>query len=289
MSATTTMERPETSIEMPRISSVLVFLDGRGGTRNGVHLAADAARRQHASLHAVYLDARPPGFSHDQARDVEIADRRAREAENVARAAAANFGVPFEWDIDAGDPVRIARTVIDRARTADLIVVDRENLSESGGDWAVELFAQLPLLSGRPTLFVPARHRANTFGENVLVAWNASRESARAVQDALPLLESARHVMVLGVETSKDPHSGEPIGEPRLAAYLSRHGIRVRLCRSYVVGADVGEIIAARARELGSDLLVMGSCGHGRLGHVVLGRATRHLLENMTVPVLMSH
>jgi nucleotide-binding universal stress UspA family protein len=289
MSATTTMERPETSMEMPGISSVIVFLDRRGGTRNGVHLAADAARRQHASLHAVYLDARPPGLSHDQARDIEIAAGRAREAENVARAAAGKFDVPFEWDIDAGDTARMTRKVIDRARTSDLIVVDWGTLSESGGDWAMELFAQLPLLSGRPTLFVPARHRANTFGENALVAWNASRESARAVHDALPLLESARDVTVLGVETARDQQSAEPGGEPHLAAYLSRHGIRVRLCTSYVVGPDTGETIASRARELDSDLLVMGARGHGRLGRVVLGRATRYLLENMPVPVLMSH
>ncbi len=112
MSITATMEQPETSTEMPGLSTVLVFLDGQGRARNGVHLAADAARRQRASLHAVYLDARSPGHSNDQARGDEIAGRRAREAENAARAAAGNFGVPFEWDIDAGDPARITRTVI---------------------------------------------------------------------------------------------------------------------------------------------------------------------------------
>ncbi len=276
-------------MEMPGISSVIVFLDRRGGTRNGVHLAADAARRQHASLHAVYLDARPPGLSHDQARDIEIAAGRAREAENVARAAAGKFDVPFEWDIDAGDTARMTRKVIDRARTSDLIVVDWGTLSESGGDWAMELFAQLPLLSGRPTLFVPARHRANTFGENALVAWNASRESSRAVNDALPILELAKDVTVLNVEAGCDRRPAEPGAAPRLASYLSRHGVRVRLCKSYVAGAGVGETIASRARESDADLLVMGAHGYGGPGHVVLGSATRYLLDHVPVPVLMSH
>ncbi len=289
MTATTTNELPVKLIEMSGIASVLVFLDGDGGKRTGVRLAADAARRQQASLHAVYLETRPPGLAADQRPDDGVARGPAGEAEKVARTAAKKSGVPLEWEIVAGERARITRAVIDRAQTADLIVVDWGTLLESGGNWAVELFAQLPLLSGRPTLFVPERHRAESFGECALVAWNASRESARAVNDALPFLELARDVMVLGVETEKDQQLAEPGGEPRLAAYLSRHGIRVRLCKSYVVGADAGETIALRARELDTDLLVMGARGHGRLGHVVLGPATRYLLENMPVPVLMSH
>ena len=289
MMRTETTEPAVKLIEMSDITSVLVCLDGDGGKRTGVRLAAAAAQRQGALLHAVYLETRPSGLTADQRHDNGIARKPAGEAEKAARKAAKKFGVPLEWEIVAGDRRCITQAIIDRAATSDLIVVDWGTLQGSSGNWAVELFAQLPLLSGRPTLFVPNRHRAESFGECALVAWNESRESSRAVNDALPFLESARDVMVLGVETTKDQHLPEPGGEPRLADYLSRHGIRVRLCKSYVAGADAGETIATRARELDTDLLVMGARGHGRLGRVVLGPATRYLLENMPVPVLMSH
>ena len=289
MRANRNSEQRADLIEMSEIASVLVFLDGEGGERIGIRLAADAARRQDATLHAVYLETRPVGLTADPRPDDDVAGAPAREAEQAARTAARRSGVPLEWETVAGDRALITQAIIDRAVTSDLIVVDWGTLHESGGKWAVELFAQLPLLSGRPTLFIPKGHRADSFGECALVAWNGSRESSRAVHDALPFLESARNVMVLGVETTKDHHVAEPGGEPRLAAYLSRHGIRVRLCRSYVAGADAGETIALRARELDTDLLVMGAHGHGRLGRVVLGSATRYLLENMPFPVLMSH
>jgi nucleotide-binding universal stress UspA family protein len=265
---------------------VLVLLDGDGRKRTGVGLAADAARRCHAALHAVYLETWPSG---DGQGDEAACHGPARTAEKVARDAAEENGVALEWEVVAGDRARITRVVIDCALTADLIVVDRGTPPPTGGRWAVELFAQLPLLSGRPILFVPESHRAASFGERIMVAWNGSRESARAVNDALPFLELARDVTVLNVETGNDRRPAGPGGEPRLASYLSHHGIPVRLCKSYVAGAGVGETIASRARESDTDLLVMGAHGYGRPGYVVLGSATRYLLDHMPVPVLMSH
>ncbi len=281
--------RPVTSTEMSGIASVLVLLDGDGGERSGVRLAADAARRQQSSLHAVYIETWPLGPPPDQRPNADDCRGPARQAEKVVRTAAKESDVPLEWEIVAGDRARITRTIIDRALTGDLIVVDRWTPLETGGNWVVELFAQLPLLSGRPTLFVPERHRAESLGERIMVAWNGSRESSRAVNDALPFLELARDVMVLNIETERDRHPTEPDSEPRLASYLSRHGIRVRLCKSYVAGAGVGETIASWARESETDLLVMGACGYGRPGYIALDPTTRYLLDHMPVPVLMSH
>jgi nucleotide-binding universal stress UspA family protein len=274
---------------MPGIASILVVLDGAGRKRPGLRLAADAARRQRAALHAVYLEIWPPGLTDDPRPDAGVADGPACQTAKAARAAAKKSGVALDWEIVAGDRARVTGAVIDRALTADLIVVDRGMPRPAAGGWTTDLFAQLPLLTGRPVLFVPERHRAKGFAEHVMVAWNGSRESARAVNDAMPILELADDVTVLNVETANDRHPAEPGGEPRLASYLSRHGIRVRLCKSYVTGAGAGETIASRARESEADLLVMGAHGYGREGHVVLGPATRYLLDHMPVPVLMSH
>lgn len=283
---TTTTDPPKAATEMTVITSVLVLLDGDGRKRTGVRLAADAARRQQAALHAIYPETWPPG---NWRGDEGTCHGPARDAEKVARDAAEENGVQLEWEVVTGDRASVTRATIDRALTADLIVVDRGTPLRSGANWAVELFAQLPLLSGRPTLFVPERHQAESFGERVMVAWNGSRESSRAVNDALPFLELARDVTVLNVEVEGETCLTESGGEPRLASYLSHHGIRVRLCKSYVAGTGAGETIASRARESDTDLLVMGAHGYGRPGHVVLGSATRYLLDHLPVPVLMSH
>jgi nucleotide-binding universal stress UspA family protein len=277
------------AVEMSESASVLFFLDGGGGEATAIRLAAEAARRLNAGLHAVFLETQPFALAPGSGGKEIVESYHARKAERAARKAARQLGVPLDWEVIAGDRRFITKAIVDRAVVSDLVVVDWGVLKESAGDWAVDLFAQIPLLAGRPTLFIPKRHRGEAFGRCPLVAWNESRESSRAVNDAMPFLESARDVMVLGVETGTGEHETRPGGEPRLAAYLSHHGIRVQLCKSYVSGADAGETIAQRAAELDTDLLVMGAHGHGRLGRVVLGPATRYLLDNMPVPVLMSH
>ena len=74
-----------------------------------------------------------------------------------------------------------------------------------------------------------------------------------------------------------------------IAHHLARHDVKA--VASYTVAEDIdaGNLILSRAADLGSDLIVMGGYGHSRTRELILGGATRTLLANMTVPVLMSH
>lgn len=176
-----------------------------------------------------------------------------------------------------------------RARCADLIIV-----GHPPSRWQPELRddilpAQLALACGRPVLAVPSSQALGTPGERILIAWNGSREAARAVSDAMPFLEHAAFVTLLAV----DPlyrSTEEAVQElSQIVTYLKRHGV---VAERYVVQAAehaVADAIMYHAKRTGCDLIVMGAYGHSHTREIVLGGVTRRLLKSMPLPILMSH
>ena len=125
--------------------------------------------------------------------------------------------------------------------------------------------------------------------DHVIVAWDASQESTRAVHDSLPFLVEAKKVTVLVINPriGPDGHGEQPGAD--IATHLARHGLKVEVQRSQSPDASIGDSLLSRLADLDSDLLVMGAYGHARLRQVILGGVTRTLLEQMTVPLLLSH
>lgn len=190
-----------------------------------------------------------------------------------------------EWRESALDALE---SVPLHARYADLVVIGQQDPDAPGG--VNKTFERnLPLAAGRPVLVVPYAYEKRPVGKRVMVAWNASREAARAVADALPILEKASHVQVVAFrpEQTRDGHGEEPGAD--IALYLARHGVKVSVSRYDAPDVDVGNQLLSRAFDLQVDLIVMGAWGHSRLRELVLGGVTRTLLESMTVPVLMAH
>ncbi len=174
------------------------------------------------------------------------------------------------------------------ARYADLLIIGQVDPDEppSGGESFVE---DVVLGAGRPVLVVPYIGAPKASGKRVIVAWDASREAARAVTDAMPFLTRAEKVTVLVVNPERGPEGhGEQPGAD-VAVLLARHGVNTEVHQSESPDISVGDEILSRVADDGSDLLVMGAYGHTRLRELVLGGATRSILEEMTVPVLMSH
>ena len=123
-------------------------------------------------------------------------------------------------------------------------------------------------------------------GCNVLIGWNATPQAAHAVTAALPWLRSARHVHVLEAMDTE----GEPISDGLdIAQYLQLHGIAASMHREGSAHANAGDAMLSLATRVGADLLVMGCYGHSRVRELVLGGATRTVLDSMTLPVLMAH
>jgi nucleotide-binding universal stress UspA family protein len=146
---------------------------------------------------------------------------------------------------------------------------------------------QLPLSTACPCLVMPhGRPVPASVGRRALIGWNDSHTAARALHEAVPLLESADSVVLLTIaEAGAD---AEPSAEAA-AQFLRRHGIRVEVRRQEADTDDAGPALLAAAQAMDSDLLVMGAYGHTRWRELVFGGATDHVFRHMTLPVLLAH
>ncbi len=178
----------------------------------------------------------------------------------------------------------IAEVIGLHARYTDLVVLGQPDENREPENHIAE---DVVLSSGRPALVVPYIGAGKTMGERVMIAWDAGREAARAVHDALPVLERAKSVVVLVINPRRGNHGAEPGAD--IALHLARHGIKVQAQNTEVKDLSVADALLSRLADQGIDLLVMGAYGHSRLRELVFGGVTRQLFQQMTVPVLMSH
>jgi nucleotide-binding universal stress UspA family protein len=274
--------------------TILVHLDR--GARRSERLELAFALADRCDAHLVGLFAlsatRIPSYVRAEPSDTLIAVQNrqraedAREAEAAFRAAMARHrGVKAEWRASNEDALGAARL---NARYSDLVIVGQhERDAEDEAGLAPEFTDELVLSCGRPVLLVPYAGRFPDAGKRALVAWNASSEAARAIADALPLLARAESVSVVVFETGQAGDHGQEPGADA-ALYLARHGVKATVSRYGSADIDVGSQILSRAADLSADLIVMGAYGHSRMRELVLGGATRTILESMTAPVLMS-
>ncbi len=143
--------------------------------------------------------------------------------------------------------------------------------------------------SGRPVLVVPYAGAFGAIGQRVLITWDGSREAARALHDALPLIAKAEAAVVIGVSMREAQAERAHPSLDRIVRHLERHGIPARL--EETVGSDVpvSDLLLSRAADIDADLIVAGAYHHSRLREALIGGASRGLLDHMTVPMLMSH
>ena len=195
-------------------------------------------------------------------------------------------GIDCEWRTVEGDA---QATVSLHARYADLVILGQEDPDSSRAPGWTQVIEAALLTSGRPILIVPYAGQFSELGRRVLVGWNARREAARAVHDALPLLDKAKSVTVLAIDPGRGVvgHGEEPAAD--LSRHLARHGLPVTAEQTVSGGLNPTDVLLNYAADHSIDLIVIGGYGHSRLQEIVLGGVTRDLLHRMTVPVLMSH
>ncbi len=170
----------------------------------------------------------------------------------------------------------------DHGRLFDLIVISRTT-KYYAGDWNIICEAAL-FESGRPVL-VAGNVAGEKIGENVLVAWNGSTETARTLAMGMPMLSRAEQVTVLTVDGATVPG---PSGE-EVANHLMRNGIDASAITMQADLTSAGGVVLEKARELGVDLLLKGAYTHTRLRQMIFGGPTRHILSNAEIPVFMAH
>ncbi|MFE1599973.1 universal stress protein [Methylobacterium sp. ID0610] len=270
------------------LKDVVVVVDGAGerATPCAIALAADLG----ASLSAVSVLPLLP-FGTYACADVSydlIASARSTAraqagavAESVARAAR-DEGLSCETAVICEEARAATERLVAWTRTADLVVIEQAD-PERPKPADAHLDTVL-LTSGRPTLVVPyiqARPPALT---SAIVAWDGSATAARALGDALPLLQRAHRVEAVTV--AAEPPSAEM--RRCLIRHLARHGIDAGF-QVLPATLPVAEALLSHAADRSADLLVMGAYGHSHLREAILGGASRSMLRSMTLPVLMSH
>jgi nucleotide-binding universal stress UspA family protein len=273
--------------------TIVVHLDRGPRSAERLELGFTLADAFDSNLVGLFaLSATPiPAYALAEAGDM-VKDAALRQRTEATRNAAAAFRVAAsrhgrsrsEWRAssrDALDAVRLS------GRYADLVVVGQDDGNGDASGIANHFADDLVLSVGRPVLVVPYAGSFPRVGRRVLIAWNASREAARAVTDALPLLARAQAVEVTAFEPQQSDHGDIPGAD--ISLFLARHGVKVTASQQRGDGLDVGSQILSRAADYDADLIVMGAYGHARMREVVLGGVTRTLLASMTVPVLMSH
>ena len=273
------------------LKSILVHVDNSKQAPATIAAACVLAREHDAHLTGLYIEypAHIPGFAAIEipASAIEVIEAQNKAALDTARevfentVAAEGLTGTSEWTVQKGSPVEVLAL---RGRYADLVVVSQPS-PEARGIANEDLVDDLVLASGRPVLVIPYIGAHKQLGKRVLIGWNASREAARAVLDAMPIMEKADTVEILAVEPTG---IGDTPGAD-IARLLARHDIKVEASATQAPDIDVGDVLLNRAADTNADLIVMGAYGHSRMRELVLGGATRHILEHMTAPVLLSH
>ena len=268
---------------------LLVHVDSAPRAVERLELAIHLARQGSARLDGLYAEGQTLGASLVGRRSPDRmadAEREAHAAFETRLGAAGLEG--HWWPLEPGeDSVLLGRLQV-CCRYADLAVfgqhqADQARLPEGAVEDAV-------FQGGRPVLVVPYAGRFPSVGRQVLIGWNGSRESARAVNDALPLLAGAESVLLLAFQRASRL---EPGGLPPLdiVAHLATHGIKAAYEPVIMdpESLDAADAMLNRAFDTGCDLIVTGAHDQAGFPGARAAGSTRKLLATMTVPILFSH
>jgi nucleotide-binding universal stress UspA family protein len=275
--------------------SLFVHLDDSDESAQRLDVAARLARHYPAEVVGGYIVASRDLTPTEQAFLPTHLDRTQRESDAQAQkyaergypAAMRPAGVKStQWRAPAGDPIDAA---VLQARYSDLAILGQPAREGAQAAFAAELVNAAVMDSGRPVLVIPYIGAAKTLGERVMIAWKDSRESARAVADALPFLKDAKSVLAVAVTGRAEETVEEYVSDRAVEGFLRRHAVAADVKRMVAQDIDAGEFLLSRAADFGADLIVMGGYSRPRLSRLVWGGVTQLMLASMTVPVLMSH
>lgn len=281
------------------LKDILVHLDASPRCAARVDVAAGLAVRHGAHLTGLCVIELPtpdmfygfPSAFIDLQRAEDIVEQmravalvEAGRVEVVFRDRLRRDGLQGEWRLVEG---AAGETVMVHGRYVDLVVFGQPEPGADGAGRGVDLPVGALMACGRPLLAVPFAGDFPVVGQQVLVAWNATAEAARAVNDALPLLQQARKVTVLAINPRGGISGDVPAAD--IALHLARHGIIAEAAHTVAPDIPEGDALLSYAADIGADLLVTGMYGHSRMREMVFGGVTRSLLTEMTIPVFMAH
>jgi nucleotide-binding universal stress UspA family protein len=208
---------------------------------------------------------------------------RAEQVEALFRTELRAHGLGGEWHLLSPGETGV---FIDLAKSFDLTILGQLSPEIRSTGFRPD---EIIIATGRPVLVVPYAGGFDTVGRRVLVAWDGTREAARAVNDALPLLENTEAVTVMFVGARETALAEHRPSIERIVHHLRRHGVAARAEETLQGDLRISDVLLSRAADLAADLIVAGAYHHSPLREAFVGGVSRELLDHMTAPVLMSH
>lgn len=267
------------------LKNMIVHLDQGARTRARLDIAVAIARRHQARLVGLFGQrAQPQQVGIVASWPPEDYVAAAAASKQLFEAATAGLA-KAEWqDVNRGGDAALLARITEFARHSDLIVLGQHD-PRDGGHLPADLAEHVLVNSGRPALVVPyVGHHADEF-KRPLIAWNDSREAAHALNDALPLIAGCDEAIIVSLDTR---HQQAASACAAVAGHLACHGIPASTDILPVGEVGIMDALLNRLVDKGADLLVMGAHGHAAIPFVSRGSGTQHILQSMTVPVLMA-
>jgi nucleotide-binding universal stress UspA family protein len=276
------------------MKTILVYLPSVKVTKNIMAAVAKVATPSQAHVIGLHISPRAPLYGEYAAefppdgleRLIEIGRKHAARVKQAFEENAKSHHLNYEWrylDLSYGAG---EEEIVTEAHCADLIICAKSS-GDSPDPWS-EFPETAVLQSGRPVLLLPPGLKAQ-FGSHVVIAWNNTRESTRAVFDSLDLLRSAISVQAVTLVEDEDERPFAVAAGARLIAALSRHGIPAKSEVSFAGNKSAGDILISRLTDEGCDLLIMGGYGRSPLREMIFGGVSRAILRKIPVAILISH
>jgi len=277
------------------IKDVMVRLDGTSGDDVRLTAASQIAEIFEGHITGLFFNVLPPPPITDGL-NVASASQATKLLATAKQAGDAIEATVFERLTRLQQPTNLRRfdvvgdddisdTALPLARAADAFVALRPN---DRSDEPEGLIENLLFGTGRHLFLVPSDRKAMTPLDNIVVAWNGSRESARALAESLPYLHLARKVGVVVVE-GENPTEADALKGNDAVLHLRHHGINAVKYRAIGEEDEIADVLIAECRRLDANLLVMGSYGHSRLHELLPGSTTDRVLRRSPFPLLMAH
>lgn len=274
--------------------TLMVLLNDKDQATALLQVAIIMARQHSAYLKGVYV--KPPiqlyanakGAVYPSVDHHALHDKQSKQLEKLFKDMTEKEDIVTEWRCITDATISTPDVVTKLARTVDLLIVGQKNPDEENLS-VREVTERILMTANRPVVVVPRGQEFQTVGSKVIVAWDGGSSATRAVFDSLPVLKNAESVTLYRINpTSGDSHKSA--GSPtEMINTIGRHKIKAEFVESDAISAQLGDELLAYTTEQGADLLVMGAYGHSQIRELIFGGVTRFALDNLSIPVLMSH
>ena len=277
------------------IKDLLVAYDGNDPSIRAVRFAAQMAEKYGATITGLHVYRQEKYESHirrwippevlKNMHEAEMTVEKSIEDSFNQEIKATGFGGKTSWITSEGSPnVLMPRYV----RYFDMLIVGQFSGVDQPGTGTLSP-EELLTRAGKPIIVVPASYEPQPFKEEAAIAWDGSRAAARALTDAMQILETKSRLDVIRLIASDEDEAKRVLPEHDLIAHLEAHGINANLVQLKAPKSAAGEAILGHCQEAKPDVLVMGAYGRGKFGTLLFGSTAQYVLKNMTLPVMMSH